>query len=508
MKHRLLSTLLVLASGVAGSAFAAPQSDDAASRLNGKETAMPRNADVAPASESSPGAQVYAQQCAACHQANGQGIPGAFPPQRGHAAELYNADQGIGGRSYLSRALLYGLTGPISVEGTAYNGNMPAWSGALSHQQTAEVLNYVLTAFGNNTQLPADYTPYTAQDIEAEAGKPLSGKEVHQLRLALMGEEDAASTPASEALTAQAAKAPSVTLEEAVPAPIYVAVQNSGNVKVLPSKAAWPGVEGAHYDALSPDGRQLLVSGFKTGNVYVMDTQDGDVMGSIAIGEVAQGVKISPDGRYGLAIAPQQGVAAVIDLSTLELVKKIDVGDTPHNAIFSADGSLAYVTLQGQGAIAVIDMQTLEKRREIATPGLDTPHNIDLSEDGRSLWLRDFVGNVGVLDLESDEMLKTFKVGNGHGGIDVIPGGQYVATGAISDSRVTFIDLNKLEIVANVEVGTGPHGVRASADGRYLYASLTADNSVAVIDTRSLKVVRQEPVGGDFPFWIAVPGNP
>ena len=119
---------------------------------------------------------------------------------------------------------------------------------------------------------------------------------------------------------------------------------------------------------------------------------------------------------------PTQGDVAVIDMNTLELVKKIPVGKVPHNLIYSADGKFAYVTLQG-GALAVVNMQTLEKQHQIPTPGLETPHNVDISANGQRLWLRDFTGNVGVMDLASETMLKTFKVGSGHGGIDVVPGG-------------------------------------------------------------------------------------
>ena len=463
---------------------------------------------AAPAEDSvARGKQVYNQQCAACHQPTGQGIPGSFPPQKGHTADIFNANGGMGGRDYLAHVLQYGLTGSINVKGTAYNGNMPAWGGALSNQQIADVLNYVLTAFGNRELLSRSFQPYTTEEVGAVSGKDLSGKQVYQLRQAVVGNQGQSSGPMTSPDASSASMAAGVSLEQAIPKPIYAAVQNSGVVERLPSKSTWPGVKGAHYNALSPDGDQLMVSGFKTGNVYIMGTDNGEIQASIAIGEVVQGVKISPDGRYGLAVAPTQGVVAVIDMETRSLVKKVGVGDTPHNIIFNKDGGLAYVTLQGEGALAVVDMTTLNRQRAIPTPGLDSPHNIDISDDGRRLWIRDFIGNVGVLDLDSEEILKIFKVGAGHGGIDVIPNSHYVATGAISASQVTVIDADSLTVVANLDVGTGPHGVRASADGRYLYTSVTADNLITVIDMESLEVVRQEPVDGKFPFWIAVPGN-
>jgi hypothetical protein len=154
----------------------------------------------------------------------------------------------------------------------------------------------------------------------------------------------ASATATTEAAAAQSA---GVALETATPNPLYVAIQNSGRVETLPSGETWSGIEGAHYDALSSDGRWLLVSRLKTGKVYLIDTQTGEMSTSIEIGELAQGVKISPDDRYGVAVAAKQGAIVVINLSTQTVAKKIPVGNTPHNARFSADGKLAYMTLQG-----------------------------------------------------------------------------------------------------------------------------------------------------------------
>ncbi|MDT0499982.1 MULTISPECIES: cytochrome D1 domain-containing protein [unclassified Halomonas] len=461
-------------------------------------------ATLAAAQETTDGAALYDRHCAACHQPSGEGVSGVFPPHKGHVGGLYAAEGEPDGRTYLAQVLHHGLTGPIVVDGVAYDGNMPAWGGALSDAQIAEVLNYMLTGL-DPAAAPENFRPYRAEEIAALGEEALSGRDVHRLRRELAG--FAETTPAAEA-GADAAAPQTAASEATFPEPAYVAVQNSSIIQSLPAGAAWPEVPGAHYDALSPDGTRLLVSGFKTGDVYVMDARSGELTATLPIGEVAQGVKIAPDGCHGLAVAPGQGIVAVIDLDAGELIKTIPVGKEPHNAVFTADGSRAYVTLQGGGAIAVIDMASLEKVDEIPTPGLDTPHNLDLSEDSRRLWIRDFVGQVGVLDLESRTLVETFAVGNGHGGIDVVPGGRYVATGAIADSTVTVIDAQAMTIAAEVEVGTGPHGVRASRDGRYLYASITGDNTLAVIDTETLEVVQQVPVDGAFPFWIAVPGNP
>ncbi|ANF25483.1 40-residue YVTN family beta-propeller repeat protein [Pseudomonas sp. MT-1] len=466
------------------------------------------SAAVAPAKSDGPGASVYNQNCAACHQADGKGIPGAFPPQAGHAPSVLAVE---GGREYLAHVLLFGLTGSIDVDGTTYNGAMPPWADGLDDTQIADALNYVLTAWGNNQDLSADFKPYTAKEIAAERSKSLSASAVHDARSSLNLGADAGATAAdSEQDKAAKASKPlkaDVSLATAVPGPVYAALQNANAVENIASGKVYPDMGSAHYDSLSADGKQLLVSNIDTGAVYLLDTGSGQKLATFDVGEAAQGVKISPDGHYGLAAVPGPGEVALLDLEKHKLIKKIAVGKTPHNARFTADGKTAYVTLQGGGAIAVIDMATQTKSGEIPVEGMPTPHNLDLSPDGKRLWIRDFTGHVAVLEIATQKVLAHFDIGPSHGGIDVIPDSDYVATVAIGGREVTILNQKTLKKVTTIEVGQSPHGVRASADGRWLYVSVTADDKIAVIDMNTFKVVRDVATQGGFPFWVAVPGN-
>lgn len=123
------------------------------------------------------GQQVYLSNCMACHQATGQGIPGAFPPLAQHAADLYVADGG----EYLLHVLLFGVQGQISVQGMSYNGFMPAWP-QLNDEQLASVLNHIVVKLGTP---PAGFVPYQAADVAAERSAGLTATAVHQARGAL-----------------------------------------------------------------------------------------------------------------------------------------------------------------------------------------------------------------------------------------------------------------------------------------------------------------------------------
>ena len=142
--------------------------------------AVAAEAPADPSFDTELGASTYAS-CMGCHQANGQGVPGAFPPLAGHAAELFNAE---GGRSYLVNVMLYGLQGEIVVGGTTYNGLMPAF-GHLADDAIAAVLNHTLVEWGND-ELIDDFDAIRAEEIANERDQGLSPGDVLELRQGLV----------------------------------------------------------------------------------------------------------------------------------------------------------------------------------------------------------------------------------------------------------------------------------------------------------------------------------
>lgn len=87
------------------------------------------------------GKLVYASKCAACHQANGLGVSGVFPP-------LAGSEWVTGNEKVLSNLLLHGVVGEMEVKGTVYKGVMPGWK-SLSDDELAAVMNYIRSEWGN-----------------------------------------------------------------------------------------------------------------------------------------------------------------------------------------------------------------------------------------------------------------------------------------------------------------------------------------------------------------------
>lgn len=106
------------------------------------------------------GAQIYATQCAACHQANGGGLPGVFPPIAG-------SEWVMGKDRVAINILLHGVSGKLTVKGTAYEGVMPAFKDKLGDAELAALLSHIRTSFGNS----AGKVDVAAVAAEREAGK-------------------------------------------------------------------------------------------------------------------------------------------------------------------------------------------------------------------------------------------------------------------------------------------------------------------------------------------------
>jgi mono/diheme cytochrome c family protein len=109
--------------------------------------------------------------CVSCHQANGAGTPGQFPPLAGSEWVLEKDP------TRMIHIVLDGLTGPITVKGTPFNGTMVAWR-PLPDEDLAYVISYVRNSWGNHAsavtpeqiakirkETEGRTTPWTAEEL-------------------------------------------------------------------------------------------------------------------------------------------------------------------------------------------------------------------------------------------------------------------------------------------------------------------------------------------------------
>ncbi len=139
-------------------------------RFSGSFTAEALDPPVHPAHQLPPGAtpppsggemtaaergkKIFSANCATCHQANGQGVAGQYPP-------LAGSEYVINGTRRPAMIVLKGLEGPLTVKGSHFGtAVMQPWEKTLT-AKIADVLTYVRSDWGNSA------SPVTAEQISA-----------------------------------------------------------------------------------------------------------------------------------------------------------------------------------------------------------------------------------------------------------------------------------------------------------------------------------------------------
>lgn len=86
------------------------------------------------------GETVFSANCAGCHQSNGAGVPGVFPPLA--------ANPNLADSQHVVKTIIHGLASGVTVNGVKYTQAMPAF-GQLSDEEVAAVATYIRNSWGN-----------------------------------------------------------------------------------------------------------------------------------------------------------------------------------------------------------------------------------------------------------------------------------------------------------------------------------------------------------------------
>jgi cytochrome c oxidase cbb3-type subunit 2 len=111
--------------------------------------------DEATGYDAAKGRASYSANCSACHQANGEGLPGVFPPL--NASGVVNKDDA----TKHIHIVLAGLQG-AKAGGVLYTSAMPPFAGMLSDADIADIVDYERSSWGNHGE------PVTAAQVAAE----------------------------------------------------------------------------------------------------------------------------------------------------------------------------------------------------------------------------------------------------------------------------------------------------------------------------------------------------
>lgn len=138
---------------------------------NEAQSAASTHPSLAPVDED--GAEIYMTRCMACHQMNGRGVPGVFPPLDG--TEWVTGDKGR-----LIRIVLNGITGEINVGNETYSGAMPPWNSFLNDEEVASLLTYLRSSWSNDAPEVTSGEVAAVREATADRRDPWTEDELNE----------------------------------------------------------------------------------------------------------------------------------------------------------------------------------------------------------------------------------------------------------------------------------------------------------------------------------------
>lgn len=252
----------------------------------------------------------------------------------------------------------------------------------------------------------------------------------------------------------------------------------------------------------------LVVANKAEATVSLVDLRSGKVAATLPVGTGPHEVAISPDGRLAL-VANYGGkepgsTMTLIDIPGAKVVKTIDLGEyrRPHGALF-LDGRRALVTSELSKAVLEVDVEAGKVVRQIPT-GQEISHMVAVSPDHSRAYVANIVsGSTTALDLKEGKAVGTVKTGDGTEGIDVTPDGRQVWITNREDA-VKVVDAKTLEVLATIPVATFPIRAKVTPDGKRVLVSAVQSGDLVILSAGERKVQKRINLSEDGPAPVGV----
>lgn len=167
-----------------------------------------------------------------------------------------------------------------------------------------------------------------------------------------------------------------------------------------------------HTIAVRPDGKQAYVASQEPGHfaLMIVDLATRTVVTQLPLDKPPRDLEFGADGHTLYLTLAGVPAVQVLDAGSNQWVSPIATGVSPHIAQHFAGQASGMVVVQGPGEVMLFDPATRTPGRSIAVG--KQPHWLDLSADGKKLWVSNEGSNdVSVIDLAGGAM-HTVAVGN------------------------------------------------------------------------------------------------
>lgn len=278
---------------------------------------------------------------------------------------------------------------------------------------------------------------------------------------------------------------------------------------------------------ISPDDTKVYVSNSNGTTMSIIDIETNTVIGTIGGFDGPSGMAITPDGKtgyvnnYGATPGVGSGngtIVNVVNLTTNTITGAITVDQAPAGLAISPDGAYVYVInyVDGNpftGTINIIETSTNTVVGRIR--GFFGPFGIAITPNGNYAYVTNFGSNnfsptsggvapnvvsgttVSKVNLKTNTIEATFRLGNQPSGVAISPDGRFVyvtnyntfyqgpnftnltpGKGTLNIISVCTDQISRQELT----MGASPANIAISPDGKRAYVTNYSSNNVKVIN--------------------------
>ena len=260
-----------------------------------------------------------------------------------------------------------------------------------------------------------------------------------------------------------------------------------------------------HEVAVSTDGRIAFVTNYGTG------PEPGNTVSIISIADRKELKRLTlpflrPHGTFAIGshiffTAEGSHVIARYDVPSgaIDWIQGSDA-TTTHMVIVMPGEKKMYTANIGSDSVSVIDLANAPRAIRVAPiPVGKGPEGIDLSPDGKEIWIADRSdGVLSIIDTTTDKVTGTITLGTKMANrVKFTRDGKRVLVSDPASNQLLVIDTASRQITRKIDTEANPEGILIAPDGKRAFVACAGAGKIAVLDLDSLTFTGSVATGKD-----------